>query len=566
MTLRARLVLALGSAALLPTAVTVGVPLLRAGARAGEQVEARLAASSRQAARVLARERAALAAAVDRAALDSTLAGAAIPPSPVEDAGAPGPTAFASSAPLRELAARHRLDLLEVVDAQGRVLATTRPVVHRGDRSPFNPVLSGGAPVMAVPNLAGAAPLPALLAWHPAPVAARPASIVGARRLGREILSELADTSGQPVWLLDGGTFLLGVPDAPVPQDWRARDLAISDRFRLRVWAPPGDVAQVRRELLVAFAGVAPLALGCALLVGVLLAEGVARPIRALAHRADVISAQKTGPTPFARARGEARDEVTRLSRSFERMLDALSDSEERRVSAERVAAWQEVARRIAHEVKNPLTPIQLAVENLRRTREKAPADLDRALDEETAAILEEVGSLRSLVDEFSAFARLPEVRPVPTDLAPVVRQAVGLLAPTLEAAGIRAEVHDAGIPRDVLADPEQIGRAVKNVLLNAVEAMEGVANPALSIALQEQGGFLEIAVRDRGPGIPLDVRTHVFTPYFTTRGARGGTGLGMAIVHRIVAEHGGEVRLGDAPGGGAEVVLRLPVRGPAQA
>src|SRR4029453_4925545 len=107
----------------------------------------------------------------------------------------------------------------------------------------------------------------------------------------------------------------------------------------------------------------------------------------------------------------------------------------------------------------------------------------------------------------------------------------------------------------DVPADPEQIGRALKNVLLNAVEAMEGVSNPALSVSLQEQGGFVEIAVRDRGPGIPPDGRAHVFPPYFTTRSQRGGTGLGMAIVHRIVAEHGGEVRLGDAPGGGAEVV-----------
>ena len=562
MTLRARLVLALGSAALLPMAVTVGVPLLRAGARAGEQVEARLGASARQAERVLAREREALAAAVQRAALDPTLAAATAPIPPVEDPTAPAPTALAGSPALRELAARHRLDFLEVVGPGGAVLATTRPVVHRGDRSPFAAVPSGGKPVMEVPDLAGAAPIPALLAWCPAPLAGSSAEIIGGRRLGREVLSELADTTGQPVWLVAAETPVVRVPDAPVPGDWRSRDLAVSDQFRLRVWAPPGDVAQVRRELLVAFAGVAPLALGCALLVGVLLAEGVARPIRALARRADVISVQKAGPMPFERARGETRDEVTRLSRSFERMLDALSDSEERRVSAERVAAWQEVARRIAHEVKNPLTPIQLAVENLRRTREKAPADLDRALDEETASILEEVGSLRSLVDEFSAFARLPEVRPVPTDLAQVVRQAVSLLAPTLEAAGIRAEVHDDGIPRDVPADPEQIGRALKNVLLNAVEAMEGVSAPALSVSLSEQGGFVEIAVRDRGPGIPSDVRAHVFTPYFTTRSQRGGTGLGMAIVHRIMAEHGGEVRLGDAPGGGAEVVLRLPVRG----
>jgi signal transduction histidine kinase len=104
----------------------------------------------------------------------------------------------------------------------------------------------------------------------------------------------------------------------------------------------------------------------------------------------------------------------------------------------------------------------------------------------------------------------------------------------------------------------------VKNVLLNAVEAMERVQDPTLSIVLAERDGYVEIAVRDRGPGIPVGLRTRVFEPYFTTRGEQGGSGLGMAIVHRIVTEHGGEVRLGDAPGGGAEVVLRLPVRGTA--
>lgn len=442
MTLRARLVLALVAAALLPMAVTVGVPLLRAGARADQETEARLAASSRQAARVLAREREALNDAVSRVALDDSLVVAAQQVAADAAAMTPPLVVPASSAALRQVAARHRLDLLEVMDAAGAVMASTRAGVRLGDPTPFAAVSRGGASVMEVPNLAGAAPLPAHLAWYPARVGGRPAVVVGARRLGREVLQELADTTGQAVSIHSGKDNLLEEPD-PLPPGWRPRDLPLGDRWSVRLWAAPGDVAAVRRELLVAFAGIAPLAVGCALLVGVLLAEGVARPIRALARKADAISAERAGPVPFERAQGETRDEASRLARSFERMLSALSDSEERRVAAERVAAWQEVARRIAHEVKNPLTPIQLAVENLRRTRDKAPGDLERALDEETAAILEEVGSLRSLVDEFSAFARLPERRPVPTDLAQVVRQAVSLLSTTLQAAGIRAEVRD---------------------------------------------------------------------------------------------------------------------------
>lgn len=556
MSLRARLVCTLVLTALVPMAVTVGVPLLRADARAAQEVARRLDLASRQARLVLERERGATGSAVTRAALDRAW---------TMPAG--GPVAL-----LADLARRHGLDLVEVIDPAGTVLATTRPGIPPGAPSPFASVVRAPVAIREIPSGSPGDPSwPGPIAWYPVRQAGPPLLLIGGRRLDEELLSEIAATTGQPVSLRRHGEDVLRIPrGAQAGRGWTSGGLTLGDRWELRVWTPAGDAGQVRRDLLGAFAGIAPLAIGSALLVGFLLAEGIARPIRALARRADTISAERAGweePRPAGDepvgSPGGA-DEVRRLTRSFDRMIDALSRSEGRRLAAERVAAWQEVARRIAHEVKNPLTPIQLAVENLRRTRTKAPADLDRALDEETAAILEEVGSLRALVDEFSAFARLPAPQPVPTDLAAVVRHALHLLGPRLAAAGIAVSVRDEGIPPHVAADPEQIGRAVKNVVLNAIDAMEATADRRLQIRLARVpgpgGDRVDLSFRDRGPGIPVEMRDRVFEPYFTTRGESGGTGLGMAIVHRILTEHGGAVLIGSPPGGGAEVVLRLPM------
>jgi nitrogen fixation/metabolism regulation signal transduction histidine kinase len=326
----------------------------------------------------------------------------------------------------------------------------------------------------------------------------------------------------------------------------------------VRVGAPAGDAAAVRRDAQAAFLGVAPLALGTAVAVGALLAAGIARPVRALAARAEAITAEHAAPfTPV-----RADDEVRGLTAAFDRMLGALGASERQRLAAERVAAWQEVARRVAHEVRNALSPIGLAVENLRRTRERDPGAIDRALDLEGAAILDQVDSLRRLVDEFSRFARLPAPRPAPCDLRAVAEQALQFLAPRVAALGVEVTIDDGGAPHPVRADADQIGRAVGNVAANALDAMEKAPVRRLTVTLRAAArGCEEIEVRDTGPGLGPEALRRVFEPYYTTRGERGGTGLGMAIVHRIVTEHGGSVSVRSA--GGAIVTLRLPAGGP---
>src|SRR5262249_30930831 len=156
--------------------------------------------------------------------------------------------------------------------------------------------------------------------------------------------------------------------------------------------------------------------------------------------------------------------------------------SERQRLAAERAAAWEEIARRLAHEIKNPLSPIQLAVENLKRVRERSPEAFDRALEEETATILEEVSALRALVDEFAPFAKLPRPRIGDCDPRGVLDQTLVLFSGRIETMGVQVAVESSGAPATIRADAEQIGRVMKNVLANALDAMERVSRRELSI------------------------------------------------------------------------------------
>jgi nitrogen fixation/metabolism regulation signal transduction histidine kinase len=258
---------------------------------------------------------------------------------------------------------------------------------------------------------------------------------------------------------------------------------------------------------------------------------------------------------------------VRRLTEAFDGMLAALADSERRHAAAQRIAAWQEVARYLAHEVRNPLSPIQLAVQNLRRAREKGALPFERAFDQETAVILEEVESLRRLVDEFSLFARLPPLAAVRCDLRQIAAQALSLHAPRIAEGGVRLEFDETGPPAWIHADPEQIGRVLKNVIANALCALEPVAERSLALEIRRatspRGAVLVLEVRDSGVGLSREAAPRAFEPYFTTRPEKGGTGLGLAIAYRIVTEHGGRIEIDGTPGRGAVVAIELPVERP---
>jgi two-component system nitrogen regulation sensor histidine kinase NtrY len=230
----------------------------------------------------------------------------------------------------------------------------------------------------------------------------------------------------------------------------------------------------------------------------------------------------------------------------------------------QRRAAWADVARRIAHEIKNPLTPIQLAAERLQRKYGRQIAEDPETFGVLTATIVRQVGDLRRMVDEFSDFARLPKPVFAPEAIDAVLRQA--LVLQEVANPGIVYRV-EGGATEPLVCDRQQLARALTNLLKNAAEAVmarierdAGGASPAageITIAIADDDQAVTVTITDNGIGLPLESRTRLTEPYVTTR-ARG-TGLGLAIVKKIIEDHGGSLELGDAPGAtGAFARVRL--------
>jgi signal transduction histidine kinase len=500
--------------------VVVAVPWFKAEAPARQETEARLRAAERQAESLIAQRRAEAESAFDRAALLLASDREAL------EALTRGPATAAQGVAGR-VAERVGLDRVVVRADDGTVLSSA------GDDVPA-PAWTGTRPVRAGNELL---------------------VLEGVRAIGAAVTEAIAASTGESVALIGpDGSVAAAVGGSAAGRV--SSDVGLGDGWSVRVHAVAGDVERVRQDLLNAAKGVAPFALAAALVAALLLAAGVGRPVTALADRADAIARERAGFATIL----EAGDELERLDRSFDRMLEALEASERQRLTAERVAAWQEVARRVAHEVRNALSPIRLAVENLKRTREKAPAELDAALAAESATILEEVESLRRLVDTFTEFARMPAPMKAPCDLAAVVRQALALHQPRAQALGV--EIEERLEPVTLQADADQIGRVVKNIVGNALDALEAKEGERrLDVEVRADG---TIVVSDTGVGIDPRDLARVFEPYFTTRAERGGSGLGMAIAYRIVQEHGGTIRVEGAKGRGAIFTVCLPLETPA--
>jgi two-component system, NtrC family, nitrogen regulation sensor histidine kinase NtrY len=245
-------------------------------------------------------------------------------------------------------------------------------------------------------------------------------------------------------------------------------------------------------------------------------------------------------------------------------------DDVTRLVAAQRNAAWRDVARRIAHEIKNPLTPIQLSAERLRRKyRKDIAADDLEVFDRCTDTIVRQVGDIGRMVDEFSAFARMPAPQFAMLDAGELLRAAV--FARRVASPDLSVELEEPTEVVELRADSRMIGQALTNVLKNAAEAVEArrAVQPQMPgrIIARLRAGPQEVVleVEDNGVGLPARDRDRLTEPYVTTR--EKGTGLGLAIVKRILEDHGGDLELGDAPGGkGALAILRLPRRSPVEA
>jgi nitrogen fixation/metabolism regulation signal transduction histidine kinase len=238
-------------------------------------------------------------------------------------------------------------------------------------------------------------------------------------------------------------------------------------------------------------------------------------------------------------------------------------------LQAQTAAAWGEVAQRVAHEIKNPLTPISLSAERIRLWLERQPGtevspELARVVRESCALIRHEVESLQRLVDEFSQFARLPEARPAPVNINQIVESALGSFNGRLN--GIRVSTSLASDLPTVMADAEQMRRAVVNLVDNAAEAMETslVKEIVISTRVDRERATVETEIADTGCGVSPEDREKLFLPYFSTKDR--GSGLGLAIVNRIVAEHRGTIRVEENKPLGSRFVVELPLPAPGSA
>jgi nitrogen fixation/metabolism regulation signal transduction histidine kinase len=298
----------------------------------------------------------------------------------------------------------------------------------------------------------------------------------------------------------------------------------------------------LRGDVVLTLLGTGAVLLTVSLLLSRLLTRRIAGPISALAAGMEVVAAGNLDH----RVRVRAVDEVGDLVEAFNRMTAELQESKQTVVRTARIAAWQGVARRLAHEIKNPLTPIGLAAHRIRQRT--SDATVLECLD----TLLEETGNLRRLADEFSEFARLPEPQRAPVDLEAILRAVVELYADR-DALQVRWIGWEGAPP--VQGDAGLLRQVFANLVKNAVEAMDGRGE--LVLRAEREDGRLRVSVQDGGAGLPQDAG-RIFEAGFTTK--PGGTGLGLAIVQKIVADHGGRVSAHALTPRGAELRVELPV------
>jgi signal transduction histidine kinase len=569
-TLRARLSAVFALFAALPLAATLW-PVSRALTRA---LEAEHAARLDGAARAVEGE-------VARLAASSSVSVADLAASPEAEAfarehasgAAAGPDEAARAA---EWGAARGLPVLSVTDAHGRVIGSAHLPGRAGDVDPDLAALYRAAPPgLAVARVVsragpdGLEPVLALVAWRELPGPAPALRVAAGAPLGRDFAERLAALTGGAVTVraADGTALAEARPPraaepGPPPAVLRLLGRLGADPRVLPLGAP--DAAAPAVEVAVAAEGLAraraPVlfaallallaAAAAAALAGRVVAARITRPVEALRDGAARVAAGDLGARVEARASGE----VGELVGAFNAMTADLARSRTRLAQAERIAAWREVARRLAHEIRNPLTPIAMSVETLRDALERRRPDFPEIFEEGTRAISDEVRRLARIVDEFGRFARLPAPERSAVAPAELVASALALFPAPPPGVEISRRV-EPGLP-PVLADRDQVTQVLLNLVRNGLDAL-GEGGGSISVAAARAPGGVAFTVADGGPGIPAADLPRVFEPYFTTKA--GGTGLGLAIARRIAEEHGGSLEAASEPGAGATFTLVLP-------
>ena len=351
--------------------------------------------------------------------------------------------------------------------------------------------------------------------------------------------------------------------DLPGGSGLRLEAVFVIGWHHFRTFEEATAAAETYRTLTASREGVAGgyrIAFGAALLAvlvltalaGLTLARRVTQPIAPLIEATRSVAA---GDLSVAAPPGPD-DEIGDLCRAFDAMVGRMRRDRDRIAFLTRIGASQEMARHLAHEIKNPLTPITLAMQQLVERYDGEDAAFSARLGTTAEIVAEEVGALRRLVDAFSAFARLPRVEPEPADLSAEVRRFVEAHGGFSDVADVELSTPDGPVPARL--DRAMFRRVLANLVDNAIEAVPSGRRPRLRLQVEARPeGGASVRVEDNGPGVPDDQAAAVFEPYRTSK--RTGTGLGLAIARKVVLDHGGDVTVGRSGLGGAAFEVVLP-------
>jgi two-component system nitrogen regulation sensor histidine kinase NtrY len=498
----------------------------------------------------------------------------------------------------RGVSQSHQLDFLDFVATDGAIISSNESPARFGYKMDWltqaPDARSVGSFLTKVDTQDG--PALGLMAVSTVRVGDRDLYILGGERLGKEFLNSLVlptgmrallyldlepsfdatnlvDTSG-PV--SDGdrlGSFIeqerrqpiertfrvLWTPNPSSAEEFHALPLLGREKGLLGVLLIGSSQQEVvLLEQRIRDLAMAVVAMG--LFVGLLLswwgAARVTSPVRKLAEGAREVSEGNWS----ARVSVRGRNEIGQLASAFNRMTTQLTEQREQLVQAERVAAWRELARRLAHELKNPLFPLQTTVENLQRAKGQSPDQFEDVFRESTGILLSEIEHLKTIVGRFSDFAKMPQPELAPVQVNDVVRAVVKLFEAQFGAVGrppITPELHlEENLPV-IRADAALLRRAIENLVLNAMDAMP--AGGVLMLRTSHLDGGVELEISDTGSGLTPEECERLFTPYYTTK--QHGTGLGLAIVQSVVSDHGGRISVESESGVGTSFRIRLPIK-----
>ncbi|MBI3183374.1 MAG: HAMP domain-containing protein [Myxococcales bacterium] len=454
-----------------------------------------------------------------------------------------------------ELMAPRRLNVLSVLDERGRTLLSGHNPGRLGDpdQALHSVTAAPGAPsilLVEVQDDAGPRRVPALVSARPFDYGERRIWAVGGVKLDAQVAEYLAKLSGAraEVRVLGESEAVAAAGEAEPPSVERVLPLAPVAELRLSF--SRSELLAAGAEVLRAFFLFFTIGLTLAVLSGLLISRRITRPVEALTQAASKVSAGSWDAKVEVRASGE----VGALVEAFNRMTADLRRTTQKLVASERVAAWQEVARRLAHELKNPLTPIKMSLETLMAASAEGSPKFSGLFKESAGAMLEEVERLRRIVDEFSRFARLPKPQLSRADLSELAAQVLSLYAAPRDGVALSSKLEPNVL---VEADRDQLTQVLLNLVKNAEEAMP--SGGRVEVRVRRAGAEAVLEVEDQGQGVRPEDRSRIFEPYFTTK--QGGTGLGLAIAARICQEHGGRLEVGGEVGRGAIFSVVLPAR-----